>query len=192
VIYTSVPELDRFALQLTIRLRLPMDFVKPKALIFDFDGVLTDNKVYVTEDGKEMVRCNRSDGLAFDAFRKLGLPVFLVSRETNPVVGARAAKLKVPVLQAVTDKPEAVSALAQKQGLSMSEILFVGNDLNDLDVMTACGLSACPSDSHPRICAAATFVLQTRGGEGVAREVAEKILGIDIAMALRTQKDRNS
>ena len=165
-----------------------MEFAKPKALVFDFDGVLTDNKVYVSEDGKETVCCNRSDGLAFDAFRRLGLPVFWVSRETNPVVRVRAAKLKVPVLQAVTDKPEAVFALAQKEGFSMSEILFVGNDLNDLDVMTACGLSACPSDSHPRICQVATFVLKSKGGEGVARELAEKILGIDIAKVLRTQK----
>ena len=109
-----------------------MEFAKPKALVFDFDGVLTDNKVYVSEDGKEMVCCNRSDGLAFDAFRRLGLPVFWVSRETNPVVRVRAAKLKVPVLQAVTDKPEAVYALAEKEGISMSEILFVGNDLNDV------------------------------------------------------------
>jgi len=165
-----------------------MEFAKPKALVFDFDGVLTDNKVYVSEDGKEMVCCNRSDGLAFDAFRRLGLPVFWVSRETNPVVRVRAAKLKIPVLQAVTDKPQAVYALAQKEGFSMSEILFVGNDLNDLDVMTACGLSACPADSHPRIAEIATFVLQSKGGEGVAREVAEKILGIDIAEALRTKK----
>ena len=169
-----------------------MSFSKPAALIFDFDGVLTDNKVYVTEDGKEMVCCNRGDGLAFEVFRKIGLPVFIVSKETNKVVGARAAKLKVPVFQSVTDKCEAVSGLARQEGLEISELLFVGNDLNDLDVMKACGLSACPSDSHPKIREAATFVLQTRGGEGVAREIAEKILGIDVAEVLRTMSSNGT
>ena len=163
----------------------PVDRTRLKAVLFDFDGVLTDNKVYVSEDGKEMVRCNRSDGLAFEAFQRVGLPVFIVSREKNKVVAARAAKLRIPVIQAVEDKVEAVSALAQTQGFPPSEILFVGNDLNDLHVMAACGMSACPSDSHPRIRAIATFVLESKGGEGVAREVAEKLLGIDIAEVLR-------
>jgi len=163
-----------------------MNFSKPAAVIFDFDGVLTDNKVYVTEDGREMVCCNRGDGLAFEVFRKIGLPVFIVSKETNKVVGARAAKLNVPVFQAVSDKCEAVAVLARNEHLRLSDVLFVGNDLNDLDVMKTCGLSACPSDSHPRVREAATFVLQTKGGDGVAREVAERILGIDVAEVLRT------
>ena len=164
-----------------------IDFTKLKALLFDFDGVLTDNKVYVDENGKETVRCNRSDGMAFEVFRKLGLPVFIVSKETNKVVAARAAKLHVPVLQSVDHKLEAVSELAKKQGFAMSEILFVGNDLNDLDVMSASGTSACPSDSHPRILKIATYVLESRGGDGVAREVAEKLLDIDIAEVLRSR-----
>src|SRR5437016_4661921 len=118
------------------------EFVKPKALLFDFDGVLTDNMVYVGDDGREMVKCNRSDGLAFEVFRRLGLKVFIVSREANAAVGARASKLGTPVLQAVSNKLEAVSTLAKEHGFSLSEILFVGNDLNDLDVMIASGMSA--------------------------------------------------
>src|SRR3981189_3126914 len=112
-----------------------MDFAKPKAVIFDFDGVLTDNKVYVSEDGKEMVCCNRSDGLAFDAFRKLGLPVFWVPWVSGGVVRLAAAKLKVPVLQAVTDKLQPVSVCRRGGVLRLAYRLFVGNDLNDLDVM---------------------------------------------------------
>ena len=164
-----------------------IELAKLKALMFDFDGVLTDNKVYVSEDGKEMVRCNRGDGLAFDAFRLLGLPVFIVSREANAVVGARASKLRTPLLQAVSNKLEAVIALAKKEGFSLPEILFVGNDLNDFDVMTASGMSACPSDSHPRIREIATYILESKGGEGAAREVAERLLGIDIAEVLRSR-----
>ena len=162
-----------------------MPHILPKAVIFDFDGVLTDNRVYVTEDGKEMVACNRSDGLAFEAIRKAEIPTFIVSREANPVVGVRAAKLRIPVIQSVADKRQAVAALAKEQSISASEIVFIGNDLNDLGAMSMCGMSACPSDSHPRVRSAATVVLDTKGGDGVAREVAERILGIDIAAILR-------
>ncbi len=164
--------------------------LKPNVLVFDFDGVLTDNKVYVSQDGTEMVRCSRSDGLAFDAFRKLGLRIFIISRESNPVVAARAAKLRVPVIQAVTDKLDAVSTLAAREGFNLTEMLFVGNDLNDFHIMKASGAAACPADSHPRIREIATFVLETKGGEGVATEIAEKVLGIDIAEVLGPGRDK--
>jgi len=161
-----------------------MRSLRPNVLVFDFDGVLTDNKVYVGQDGTEMVRCNRSDGLAFDVFRKLRLRVFIISRESNPVVAARARKLQVPLIQAVTDKLDALSSLAAKEGFTLAETLFVGNDLNDFHVMKASGTSACPADSHPRIREIATYVLETKGGDGVAGEIAEKVLGIDIAEVL--------
>jgi YrbI family 3-deoxy-D-manno-octulosonate 8-phosphate phosphatase len=168
-----------------------IDRTRIRALMFDFDGVLTDNKVYVGQNGEEMVRCNRSDGLAFDALRRIGVPVYIVSREVNKVVAARGAKLQVPVVQAVEDKVEAVSTLAKSNGFTLSDILFVGNDVNDLDVMTACGTSACPVDSHPKIREIATFVLEARGGEGVAREVAERLLGIDVAEVLRRPRSKS-
>lgn len=164
-----------------------IDLTKLQALLFDFDGVLTDNKVYVSEDGKETVRCDRSDGMAFEVFNRLRLPVFIVSKEKNKVVAARAGKLQIPVFHGVDNKLEAVTAMAKEKGFALSDILFVGNDLNDLDVMRASGQSACPSDSHPRIREIATFVLESKGGEGVAREVAEKLLGIDIAAVLRSR-----
>lgn len=163
-----------------------IDSTRLRAVIFDFDGVLTNNMVYVDENGKETVRCNRSDGLAFEVFNRLGLPVFIVSKERNKVVAARAAKLQVPVIHGIDHKLDAVTALAKEKGFALSDILFIGNDLNDLDVMTASGISACPSDSHPRIRAVATFVLEARGGEGVAREIAERLLGIDVAEVLRS------
>ncbi len=164
-----------------------MRCLQPKLLIFDFDGVLTDNKVYVGEDGKEMVGCWRTYGLALEAISKVGIPSFIVSRETNAVVKARATKLHIPVLQAVLNKREAVLSVAADRHVSAAQILFVGNDLNDLDAMSACGMSACPSDSHPRILKAATVVLETKGGAGVVREVAEKLLGIDIAQVLESE-----
>ena len=154
------------------------------ALVFDFDGVLTDNQVLVDEDGREWVRCHRGDGLAFDVLRKLGTKVYIFSTEKNSVVAARAKKLKVPVVQGISDKAEALQLLAKDEGVDLSRILYVGNDLNDLQAMRLCGFSVCPADSHPRIKEIATIVLATVGGAGVARNLVEVVLKIDIADAL--------
>ena len=150
------------------------------ALIFDFDGVLTNNRVYLDQNGCEIVACHRGDGLAFDVFRKIGLDTYILSTEKNPVVSVRGKKLKVPVIQGVGNKVDAINKLSCDKNIKLSHILYVGNDLNDLSAMRLCGYSACPKDSHPQIIETAKVVLQTNGGEGVAREIAEKILNIDI------------
>ena len=108
------------------------------------------------------------------------MKVSIVSREKNPVVRARAEKLRIPVLQAVADKKTACIELARENGWKLERVLFVGNDLNDHAVMSACGHSACPSDSHPKILALATYPLRTAGGHGVLMELAEEVLGVDI------------
>lgn len=150
------------------------------AIVFDFDGVLTDNSVYLDQDGREMVRCSRADGLAFDVLRTLPLKLFLLSTETNPVVLARARKLRVRAVTGQSDKGAALSQLAADEGFALARTLFVGNDLNDLSAIRICGYAACPSDSHPTILANATFRLRAAGGAGVAREIVEGLLGIDI------------
>jgi len=147
-------------------------------LVFDFDGVLTDNRVLVLEDGREAVFCSRADGLAFDALRKAELPTLIMSTETNPVVQARAKKLRVPVLQAVADKGAAIAAYSAKTGIALSRIAFVGNDLNDLAAMARVGHPIAVADAHPRVKATARRVLRTKGGAGVAREIVERILKI--------------
>lgn len=121
------------------------------ALVFDFDGVLTDNKVYVDQDGKEWVSCNRGDGLGFDVLRELKKPAYILSTEKNSVVSARAKKLKIPVVQGISDKVKALAMLAEKEGFSLDKVLYMGNDLNDYQVMQQCGYSVCPADSHPKI-----------------------------------------
>lgn len=147
-------------------------------LVFDFDGVLTDNRVLQLEDGSEAVVCNRADGLAFDMFRAAGLPVMIMSTEKNRVVAARARKLRVPALHAVADKGVALRAHAAEAGLETARIAFVGNDLNDLAAFAACGIRIAVADAHPAVLQAAGIVLRTRGGDGVAREIAEDLLGI--------------
>ncbi len=154
------------------------------ALVFDFDGVLTNNRVILDENGNEWVSCNRSDGLAFDVFRKLRTKVYIFSTEKNLVVSARANKLGVPVLQGIGNKVDALKTLVTDEKLKLSRILYIGNDLNDLRAMKLCGYSVCPADSHPRVVEEATITLQKNGGDGVVRELVEDILNEDILQIL--------
>lgn len=146
------------------------------AVLFDFDGVLTDNRVVVFEDGREAVVCSRADGLAFDFLRRIGMPVYLVSTETNRVVEARAAKLKVKAITGLSDKAEAVAALCRDEGYAVDRLMFVGNDVNDLPAMAMVGFPVAVADAHAAVQRAAWHILESRGGEGVAREVVERVI----------------
>jgi YrbI family 3-deoxy-D-manno-octulosonate 8-phosphate phosphatase len=154
------------------------------AFIFDFDGVMTNNRVHLDQDGKEWVTCSRADGLAFDVLRKLNKPAYIISTEENPVVTARANKLKILAFQGVNNKVSAVNELVKKQGFDIDKIYYVGNDLNDYRVMQHCGYTACPSDSHPDIKKIADITLNTKGGDGVVRELLEKNLKINFINVL--------
>jgi 3-deoxy-D-manno-octulosonate 8-phosphate phosphatase (KDO 8-P phosphatase) len=154
------------------------------AFVFDFDGVLTNNLVHLGQDGKEWVSCSRADGLAFDVLRKLEKPSYILSTENNPVVSARAKKLKIQALQGVKNKADTLLTLSESKGYDLSRILYVGNDLNDFHVMKICGYSACPVDSHIKIKELSKIVLNTRGGEGVARELLEEVLNLDFIKIL--------
>jgi 3-deoxy-D-manno-octulosonate 8-phosphate phosphatase (KDO 8-P phosphatase) len=154
------------------------------AIVFDFDGVLTNNLVHINEYGIESVICSRSDGLAFDVLRKINVPCFILSTEKNPVVKARAKKLKIPILQGVSDKVLAIKDLARKNNLYLENILYVGNDLNDYLAMKICGYTACPIDSHPKIKEVSKHVLTSKGGTGVVRELLEDVLKLDFIKIL--------
>ena len=154
------------------------------AFVFDFDGVLTNNLVHLDHNGNEWVTCSRSDGLAFDVLRQLNLPAYILSTEKNLVVAARAKKLKIPVIQGVEDKSNAIKELSDKHGFQLARVLYVGNDLNDFNVIKLCGFSACPSDSHSKIIEISDFVLKKAGGEGVVRELLEDILGLNFLKIL--------
>lgn len=157
---------------------------KIEAFIFDFDGVLTNNLVYIGQDGQELVSCSRSDGLAFDVFRKLNKPMLILSTEKSLVVAERARKLNIPCVQGVDDKVESLKNFAITNKYNLEKILFVGNDLNDFKAMEICGYSVCPSDSHHKIKKIADIVLNSKGGEGVVRELVENILEIDLLKVL--------
>ena len=135
-----------------------------KAIYYDFDGVMTDNKVLVSEDGKESVIVNRSDGLAVSYFKELKIEQAIISSETNLVVEKRAKKLKIPVYQNVKNKLEFVKKLLDKNNLNSSEIIFVGNDLNDLEVINYLPNTFCPKDSNKKILDSPAFILNKKGG----------------------------
>ena len=149
-------------------------------IVFDFDGVLTNNLVFLNELGEEFVQCSRADGLAFDFFRKIQKKVIILSTEKNAVVSARARKLKVDVIQGVQDKCNELQLYLVDSSIDLKKVVFVGNDLNDLRVMNACGFAFCPSDAH-KVIKSRFSVLPVKGGHGVARSLLEDVFSIDLA-----------
>ena len=147
-----------------------------KAIYYDFDGVMTNNKVLVSEDGKESVIVNRSDGLAVSYFKELKIEQAIISSETNLVVEQRAKKLKIPVYQNVKNKLEFVKKLLDKNNLNPSEIIFVGNDLNDLEVIKYLPNTFCPKDSNKKILDSPAFILNKKGGKGVIMALYEHMM----------------
>ena len=145
-------------------------------IVYDFDGVLTDNRVLVMQDGKEAVFCNRSDGLAIEMLRKQGVAQLILSKETNPVVAARAKKLSLPVLHGVDDKATILRNYCAEHGVGLQRVVYIGNDTNDLEVMGIVGIPVAPSDAHPDIIGMATIVLTKAGGYGVVRELYDRVL----------------
>jgi YrbI family 3-deoxy-D-manno-octulosonate 8-phosphate phosphatase len=145
-------------------------------LALDFDGVLTDDRVIVHDDGHEAVVCSRSDGMGIALLRAAGLPMVILSSETNPVVTHRAAKLGVPVAQGLTDKLAALYAVCDEQGIAADRVIFVGNDVNDRGCLAAAGVAVVPADAHPMARRDADIVLRRAGGRGAVRELADAIL----------------
>ncbi|MCA9973250.1 MAG: acylneuraminate cytidylyltransferase [Anaerolineales bacterium] len=147
-----------------------------RAVVTDFDGVLTDNRVQVTQDGTEAVVCSRGDGWGIDLLKQAGYRVACISTEANPVVAARCRKLDIPYWQAQRDKRTALENYLAAQGIPAAACLYVGNDTNDLGCLALAGVAAAPRDAAPEALAAAHWVTEARGGEGVLREIARHLL----------------
>ncbi|HAH32816.1 MAG TPA: haloacid dehalogenase [Elusimicrobia bacterium] len=140
-------------------------------IVYDFDGVMTDNTALLAADGREFVRVNRSDGMAVGKLSEMGILQIILTSETNPVVDARARKLKLKVLSGIKDKQTALARYCAKNGISLGKVLYIGNDINDLRAMLSVGLPVCPSDAYAEIKAISVLVLKTAGGKGVVREL---------------------
>jgi len=148
-----------------------------KLLVMDFDGVLTDNRVWVDQDGHESVAANRSDSLGLDSLRaNSDIELLVISKETNPVVTARCKKLGIPVFQSVSDKGQALKEILRQKKLNPQQVMFIGNDTNDLPAFEVAGYAVVPADAHPSVARLADLVLTHNGGHGAVRELCDLIL----------------
>ena len=144
-------------------------------VIFDFDGVFTDNRVYVSEDGIESVSCWRSDGLGLSKLKGLGLPIWVISTEINKVVSARCKKLQIDCIQGCDDKLVAVIKLVKQFDCSLDDVLYMGNDINDIDCLQSVGFPVVVQDAYPEVVNLAKFKTQRAGGFGAVREICDLI-----------------
>lgn len=147
-----------------------------KLIVFDFDGVFTDNKVIVCEDGKESVICNRSDGIGLSKLRQIGIKMLVLSKEKNRVVSTRCKKLKINCFQGIDNKLKVLKKISKQMGLSFKKIAYMGNDINDLDCMKIVGLPITVKDAYPEIRAISLYITKKTGGSGAVREFADLLV----------------
>ncbi|GAA2510317.1 acylneuraminate cytidylyltransferase [Streptomyces longisporus] len=147
------------------------------AVVLDFDGTQTDDRVLIDADGKEFVSVHRGDGLGIAALRKSELKMLVLSTEQNPVVAARARKLQIPVLHGIDRKDLALKQWCEEQGIAPERVLYVGNDVNDLPCFALVGWPVAVASAHDVVRSAARAVTTVPGGDGAIREIASWILG---------------
>jgi YrbI family 3-deoxy-D-manno-octulosonate 8-phosphate phosphatase len=147
-----------------------------KAVIFDFDGVFTDNRVIVSTTGEEFVICDRGDGMGTNLLAAAGIKMLILSKEKNAVVSSRGKKLNIEVIQGCDDKlPELIKWL-QKNNVDAQQAAYIGNDINDLECLNHVGVAVIPADAHHSVIDTATWILQHNGGRGAIREFADVLL----------------
>jgi 3-deoxy-D-manno-octulosonate 8-phosphate phosphatase (KDO 8-P phosphatase) len=135
--------------------------------------VFTDNMVYVAQDGTEMVRCTRADGIGLKRLQATGVQTLIISTEANPVVSARASKLKIVCHQDCEDKRALLDDILVKMGAVREDAAFVGNDVNDASVLEVVGLPVVVRDAHPDVVPLAQYQTRAAGGHGAVREICD-------------------
>jgi N-acylneuraminate cytidylyltransferase len=159
----------------------PSDIGKVRLLVFDFDGVMTDNRVLVMEDGREGVLCNRGDGVGISSLRAAGVEVLVLSKERNSVVSARCGKLGIECIQGCDEKLAILKRAATERGLQASNVAYVGNDINDLECMNWAGLPIAVADAVPLVRRHAKWITLAPGGKGAVREVCDLLTQTGLA-----------
>ena len=150
--------------------------VNPKYLLLDFDGVLTTNKVLVNSDGEEFVVCSRSDGIGLSRIKKLGIQPIVISTESNLVVSKRCEKLNIDCHQSIDDKLAYVQSLQESSTIDLEKSIFIGNDINDISLLSAVALPVVVNDCWPDLLALRiSYRTQRNGGCGAVREVCDII-----------------
>ncbi len=155
---------------------------KIHTIIFDFDGVFTNNKVIINEKGEESVLCDRSDGLAIELLNNLkkesgwNLELLILTRERNKVVTKRAEKLKIKCFHGIEDKLEFIKKFLVDRSLKNDGLIYLGNDINDIESMLFSGYSVSPSDANQSVLNISDLIINKKGGDGFIREFVEKFL----------------
>jgi len=174
---TLVAVTKAMGLKLTVeQFAPPVQAGNIRLLVLDFDGVLTDNRVLVSEDGSESVYCSREDGWGIGKLTKAGVDAMILSTERNRVVGARARKLQIECVQDCPNKLKALQEIARQRGLSPKEIAYVGNDENDLECMRWVGLPIAVADANEAAKNIARWVVPRNGGQGAVRMVCDYLV----------------
>jgi len=149
---------------------------KIEAIIFDFDGVFTDNKVFIFEDGKESVICNRGDGFGIEKIRKFNIPLFVISKENNTIIKHRCKKLKIKCSIGIQNKVAELKNLLSNNRINRLNTIYVGNDDNDLDCMKYVGCPIAVNDAVDSVKQISKIILRSNGGNGAVREICELVL----------------
>jgi YrbI family 3-deoxy-D-manno-octulosonate 8-phosphate phosphatase len=158
-------------------IRITPDLLKKilhiRLIVFDFDGVFTDNRVFVDAKGRESVACYRGDGIGLARLRETAIKSYILSSEVNDLVVYRSKKLKTPCINNCKNKLKALRDIATKNKIGLSQIAFVGNDINDIECIKAVGLGIGVSDSHPEVLRAISIKTSKKGGYGAVREICD-------------------
>lgn len=150
-----------------------------KAIVLDFDGVFTDNTVLCGPNGDELVLCSRSDSLGISKVIEAGINVFVISTESAPVVGSRCTKMGINYRKGVKNKLQVLRDYLDKIGVDEHELIYVGNDVNDLPCLDLAGIGVTVPDAHPEVAKVADYVTTAPGGHGAVREICDKVLNGD-------------
>jgi N-acylneuraminate cytidylyltransferase len=164
-----------------------LDFVRPRKdlrpfpdqvdmVVLDFDGVMTDNRVWVDADGRELVAAHRGDGWGIARLKELGIEIVVLSRETDPVVAARCNKLDLPCVQGLTNKVEVLQQMIEERGIDPANTIYLGNDVNDLPCFPVVAYAVAVADAHPEVIVRADLVLDRPGGHGAVRELCDLLI----------------
>jgi YrbI family 3-deoxy-D-manno-octulosonate 8-phosphate phosphatase len=154
-------------------------------IVFDFDGVMTDNTVYLSESGEEMVRCHRGDGWGVRILREASVAMMVLSTEVNAVVRARASKLRIPAFVGCENKEKFLAGFLKQKAIAPERVIYLGNDENDAGCLRLVGLPLLVADAHPSVIPLATVMLETRGGQGAVRELAHAMMSLIAGGRLR-------
>jgi YrbI family 3-deoxy-D-manno-octulosonate 8-phosphate phosphatase len=162
------------------RKKMPIDFSRVRLMVMDFDGVHTDGRVFTDENGVESVVCSRRDGMGLELLRReTDVTFFVISKENNPVVGARCRKLKIQCAQGVDngeEKSKIFHRLITESGCSVEETLYMGDDVVDIPPMKIAGISVAVADAHFSVKEIASYVTLATGGNGAIREICDMII----------------